>query len=69
MIFFIIEIVFQACKPSFIPEQIEKRRLKRKEKLGLKTFSTLDDFLQRHVYHSLPKGTIPNDDFSIIFGK
>ncbi|CAG9530303.1 unnamed protein product [Cercopithifilaria johnstoni] len=62
---------YRACKPSFVPEQIEKRRLKRKEKLGLKTFSTLNDFLQRHIYHSLPKGTVHvlDDDFSIIFGK
>ncbi|MCP9257282.1 BMA-KLE-2 [Dirofilaria immitis] len=42
-----------------------------RKKLGLKTLSTLNDFLQRHIYHSLPKGTgiVPNDDFSIIFGK
>ncbi|KAM3728911.1 Condensin-2 complex subunit [Dirofilaria immitis] len=62
---------YRACKPSFIPEQVEKRRLKKQKKLGLKTLSTLNDFLQRHIYHSLPKGTgiVPNDDFSIIFGK
>uniref|UniRef100_A0A0R3RVE6 Condensin-2 complex subunit H2 n=1 Tax=Elaeophora elaphi TaxID=1147741 RepID=A0A0R3RVE6_9BILA len=62
---------YRACKPSFVPEQIEKRRLKRREKLGLKTCSTLNDFLQRHIYHSLPKGTAHalDDDFSIIFGK
>ncbi|EFO17966.1 hypothetical protein LOAG_10533 [Loa loa] len=62
---------YRACKPSFVPEQVEKRRLKKREKLGLKTFSTLNYFLQRHVYHSLPKktGHILDDDFSIIFGK
>ncbi|VDK65649.1 unnamed protein product [Onchocerca ochengi] len=61
---------YRACRPSFVPEQVEKRRLKKREKLGLKT-STLNDFLQRHIYRSLPKGTalVPNDDFSIIFGK
>ncbi|VDK75074.1 unnamed protein product [Litomosoides sigmodontis] len=61
---------YRACKPFFIPEQIEKRRLKSNGKLGVK-ISTLNDFLQRHVYHSLPKGTVHvlDDDFSIIFGK
>ncbi|KAK6111823.1 hypothetical protein QQG55_45165 [Brugia pahangi] len=60
---------YQACKPTFVPEQVEKRRLKKREKL--KIFSTLNEFLQRHVYHSLPKGTTHtlDDDFSIIFGK
>uniref|UniRef100_A0AAF5PJM1 CNDH2_C domain-containing protein n=1 Tax=Wuchereria bancrofti TaxID=6293 RepID=A0AAF5PJM1_WUCBA len=60
---------YRACKPSFIPEQVEKRRLKKREKL--KTFSALNEFLQRHIYHSLPKGTTHtlDDDFSVIFGK
>ncbi|KAL3989358.1 hypothetical protein ACH3XW_27345 [Acanthocheilonema viteae] len=62
---------YRACKPSFVPEQIEKRRLKRKEKLGLKTYSILNDFLQRYIYHSLPRRTahVLDDDFSVIFGK
>uniref|UniRef100_A0A915PNM2 Condensin-2 complex subunit H2 n=1 Tax=Setaria digitata TaxID=48799 RepID=A0A915PNM2_9BILA len=62
---------FLPCKPSFVPELVEKRRLKKKEKLGLQTLSAFNNFLQQHVYYSLPKGNLHvlDNDFSVIFGK